>query len=67
MQVNVPTLVWDELAEATLYYERQSSGLDADLLQEVSDRLDQIAGIPLDRISTSVWKLDTEQAFCLRL
>lgn len=25
MQVKVPTLVWDELAEAALYYERQSS------------------------------------------
>ena len=46
MQVNVPTLVWDELAEATLYYERQSSGLGAELLQEVSDCLDEIARAP---------------------
>jgi plasmid stabilization system protein ParE len=39
-------LVWQELAEATLYYERQSSGLSMELLQEVSDCLDEIAKEP---------------------
>ena len=46
MQVNVPTLVWDELAEAALYYERQSSGLGAELMQELSACLEEIASDP---------------------
>lgn len=32
MQVNVPALVWEELAEAALYYERQSEGLGMELV-----------------------------------
>jgi hypothetical protein len=46
MQVNVSALVWEELAEAALYYERQSEGLGTELMQEVDSCLKEIANAP---------------------